>query len=404
MTTPVSTSNSEAASGLPKRGGSVFGVNEVRLNARQWGIAAILVVTFALAAPRIWKKVEPLQAGADYRVPYALSKDYWLWQRRLEQAPAASIPILGDSVVWGEYVRPDGTLSHFLNAQEEAPQFVNCGVNGLFPLALVGLVSGYGGELKNRKVIVQCNLLWLTSPQVDLSAPTEQRFNHSRLVPQFDENLRCYRADASERFSACLDRRVSFYSWVQHLQIAYFDQRSLPQWTLEDDGNIPPKYVNAWRNPWTAVAAGIPGEPANDPQRGPTSRRHKAWNTDGAEPTHFEWVGLWQSKQWGAFEQLVHELHEQGNDVLVILGPFNTHMVAPEQRETYEVLRAGVTNGLARDATVVQPEVLPSELYADASHPLTEGYEMLARRLWGDEGFRKWVGEGRVLSGRAGGK
>jgi hypothetical protein len=34
---------------------------------------------------------------------------------------------------------------------------------------------------------------------------------------------------------------------------------------------------------------------------------------------------------------------------------------------------------------------LPSELYADASHPLTQGYELLAKRLCQDPGFVAWL-------------
>jgi len=37
------------------------------------------------------------------------------------------------------------------------------------------------------------------------------------------------------------------------------------------------------------------------------------------------------------------------------------------------------------------PDILPSELYADASHPLTAGYELLAKRIYADESFRKWL-------------
>jgi hypothetical protein len=36
------------------------------------------------------------------------------------------------------------------------------------------------------------------------------------------------------------------------------------------------------------------------------------------------------------------------------------------------------------------PEPLPSELYADASHPLTEGYRLLAAQLFADAAFRTW--------------
>jgi hypothetical protein len=40
---------------------------------------------------------------------------------------------------------------------------------------------------------------------------------------------------------------------------------------------------------------------------------------------------------------------------------------------------------------VVVPEALPSALYADASHPLTQGYELLANRICADETFGNWL-------------
>src|SRR5437763_16668951 len=86
-----------------------FGVNEVRLNARQWLVTLAIVLACAVTIPRLWKKVEAFSTGPDYRLPYALSSDYWLYQRRLEEdAQPGKVLVLGDSVVWGEYVRPDG--------------------------------------------------------------------------------------------------------------------------------------------------------------------------------------------------------------------------------------------------------------------------------------------------------
>ena len=32
----------------------------------------------------VWKHIERFDTGPDYRIPYALSSDYWLYQRRLE--------------------------------------------------------------------------------------------------------------------------------------------------------------------------------------------------------------------------------------------------------------------------------------------------------------------------------
>ena len=148
-----------------------------------------------------------------------------------------NIVVLGDSVVWGEYVLPDGTLSHFLNQEAGATnRFVNAGVNGLFPLALEGLVRYYGRPLRHQKVILHCNVLWMTSPKADLSTDKEEPFNHAALVPQFFPRIPCYRADANERLSAIVERNVPFLEWVSHLQNAYFGQKSIPKWTLAEDG------------------------------------------------------------------------------------------------------------------------------------------------------------------------
>src|SRR2546426_96721 len=81
---------------------------------------------------------------------------------------------------------PEGTLSHFLNEQfGQTGKFINAGVNGLFPLALEGLINYYGTPLQHRKVIVHCNVLWMSSPKADLSSDKEEQFNHAHLVPQF---------------------------------------------------------------------------------------------------------------------------------------------------------------------------------------------------------------------------
>jgi len=102
-------------------------------------------------------------------------------------------------------------------------------------------------------VILQCNVLWMTSPKADLSTDKEERFNHSRLVPQFHPRIPCYRADANERLSALLERQVSFLAWVGHLQNAYFGQKSILGWTLEEDGGSPPAYPNALKNPLAQI-------------------------------------------------------------------------------------------------------------------------------------------------------
>jgi hypothetical protein len=373
-----------------------FGVNEMRLNARQWAVAAAIFAACALGIPRVWKQIERFDTGDDYRIPYALSSDYWLYQRRLEQisATAEAVPVLGDSVVWGEYVRPAGTLTHFLNIESSRSGrlFVNCGVNGVFPLAMEGLIAHYGAALQHRKVIVHCNVLWMSSPKADLSTKEEQTFNHAQLVPQLFTPMPCYRADASARLDAVASTSIGLLGWANHIDSVYYDHLSIPRWTLEEDGSDPPRSPNAWRNPLSRINLKVPGEPENDPLRGPTSPRHRPWNAKGSAPAHFDWVSLDESLQWKAFQRTVGLLRSRGCDVLVILGPFNEHMVAEDQRPTYRKLREGIAAWLAsRHVACVVPETLPANLYADASHPLTDGYALLARHIERDPEFQRWL-------------
>jgi hypothetical protein len=372
-----------------------FGVNAMRLNASQWAAVAGLVLLAILTLPRLWKSIERFDTTADYRVPYALSQDYWLYERWLEKVDNKSkIRIIGDSVVWGEYVLPDGTFSHFLNSESgKTNAFCNAGMNGLFPLALEGLVKYYGGNLHHKKVLLQCNLLWLSNPKADLQVEKEERFNHSRLVPQFS-TIPCYRADANERLAAVIERNLSLAGLVNHIQHAYFDGKSILNWTLQDDGGDPPLYTKSYRNPLSRIGLAVPSAPINDPQRGPASSRHQSWTKNATGPSQFEWVKLETSLQWRAFQRLVTTLQKNGNNVFIVLGPFNEHMIAAESVGAYREICDGVKTWFAgHQLKYWAPESLPSALYADASHPLTEGYELLAKRLAQNPAFQAWLAE-----------
>jgi hypothetical protein len=234
----------------------------------------------------------------------------------------------------------------------------------------------------------------MTSPKADLSTAKEEQFNHASLVPQLYPRIPCYRADANDRLSNLIGRNASFLSWVGHLQQAYFDQKSIPVWTLADDGGNPPQYPNAWKDPLSQIKLHVPSAPAVDPERGPASPRHKPWSTSGQGTTRFEWVGLDRSLQWRAFQRVLATLREKGNDVLVVLGPFNEHMLAEDNRAEFVTIRNGIAEWLRQNhIPAVIPETLPSALYADASHPLTEGYELLAKKVSEDSTFQNWLGQ-----------
>src|SRR5437899_1402668 len=249
---------------VPWSTGETRFVNAMRLSARQW-LAVIGVLAVVLpVTPWLWKRVERFETGVDYRIPYGLSKDYWLYKRKLERLTPASIAVIGDSVIWGEYVRRDGTLSHFLNevvpnGQSGQPEkFANAAVDGLFPLALEGLIRDYGASLRHRKVILHCNVLWMSSPKADLQTKKEERFNHADLVPQFSPKIPCYKADVNHRLAVVIDRHFTFSQWANHLQVAYFGQKDILTWSLEEDGGTPPRYPNAYKNPLAQITLKVP--------------------------------------------------------------------------------------------------------------------------------------------------
>ena len=364
----------------------------VHLSARQWLCALGLSLGLAWLLPVAWPGFEAFEPGPHYRVPYELSNDYWLYERWLDQLPPDAIPVVGDSMVWGEYTAHDGTLSRHLSDATGTP-FTNAGINGLYPLALWGLIAHHGGALANCRVLLHCNLLWMSDPEADMQLEKEQTLNHPGLLPQFAPRIPCYRADTDTRLSRALERRLEPLSWARHLQQTYFDQKSAPEWTLADDGKFPPTYPNTYRLP-----VGVEGVPlsAESPraERGLASERHKPWSANQSGQVNMEWVTPGSSLQWQAFRRLAKRLQGRGSDLLVVVGPLNEHMMNDATREKYLGFRSAVAAWLSEeDIRFVVPEVLTSDEFADASHPLTEGYERLARRLAPGPVFRAWLGQ-----------
>ena len=257
-------------------------------------------------------------------------------------------------------------------------------------------------------MILHCNVLWMSSPKADLSTTKEEQFNHAapRAAVLSAHSLlpgRRQRA-ARARWSSA---SVGFLAWVGHLQNAYFDQQSIPaldacRTTAAIRRAIPTPGRIRWRR---SRSASLP-RPRTIPSAARAARGTSRGSTTATTPppghpqpvgdaegtTRFEWVDFDRSLQWQAFQRVIGLLRERGNDVLVVLGPFNEHLLAAENRPTYRKLRDGIAAWLAQNQVpLVVPETLPSALYADASHPLTDGYELLAKRLYANETFREWL-------------
>jgi len=341
--------------------------NAVLLSPVECLLAAGIVVAVLVALPILWEAVEPLETPPAYRMPYALSEDYWLFERYCRQAArGAKTLVLGDSAIWGQYVTPDQALPQQLNALAGETRFANLGVNGMHPVALAGLLEHFGSGIRDCRVILHCNLLWTASPEHDLQADEVDRFNHPRLVPQFVPRIPCYRATCSERLGVLVERAAPCRRWARHLRLAHLGGDDLPAWTVEHPD----------RSPVDAILAGLPA---------PSGRtRHKpiSWRDARVPIADYDWVDLSSSRQWEYFRRALEILERRGNRVFVLVGPFNEYMLTKASRLAYAEQKRRAEAWLReQDIAYWAPSALRSDLYADASHPLAGGYARLAAGL-----------------------
>lgn len=351
--------------------------NAIRLTGRQWlfvGLFAALLVVFA--SP-FWKQVEEFPLEVDYRIPHDLSNDYWLFERYAGLACAHyETVLLGDSVIWGEYVTRRQTLSHYLNELEGREACANLGLDGAHPLALCGLIEHYGNSIVGKNVIVQCNPLWLTTDRTDLQDEQAAEFNHPRLVSQFSPRIPSYLEAISPKLGIVVEQHLPLSSWAMHLQQAYYDRTDFPSWTLE----------HPYDNPLRPLARGLP--PSDDT----TGHISQPWFKRGIAAQDYPWIKLESSLQWHAFRRAVLLLRQRNNQVFVLVGPFNEHLLSPESRRRYQGVKATIAAWLeAEQIAHALPPPLLSAQYGDASHPLAPGYARLARRLLDESSFRPFL-------------
>ncbi|MGD1000578.1 MAG: hypothetical protein ABSA67_07755 [Candidatus Brocadiia bacterium] len=357
-----------------RREEALYGSVEMPLSLRQWMWVAAVVLAVLAALPVIGRRLETFRPGPDYRVPYEMSNDYWLFERysRLAASESKTL-VVGDSVVWGEYVAADETLSHYLGAPAGEKRFANLGVDGMYPVAQRGLLEWYGGGISNSRVILHFNPLWMASREHDLRAGKEFRFNHPELLPQFSLEIPAYKASYADRLAIEAERLLPFRPWVRHWRWECLGGADLARWTLK----------NPYANPLVvSVRRGEEDDPA----------RHVnlSWKERGATVQDFPWVALEESLQWRAFQDSVEMLRRRGDTLLVAVGPLNEYMLTPRSRDGYHRVVSEVGQWLRENGVLYfTPPVLPSEYYADASHPLREGYAMLGRELLASEPFSR---------------
>ena len=349
--------------------------NLLRLSLKQLLLVAGIVTALCVALPVVWKAFEPFEPGQDFRLPYSLSHDYWLYERYSERARADhDVLVIGDSVVWGEYVVPGETLSSHLN-RAGAERYANLGLSGSHPLALEGLIRYYARPLSGDKVLLHFNPLWMSSPRHDLQLDDGRPFNHPELVPQFSPRVPSYRAGLSERLGISIGRHTAVLNWVNHLRVGYYESQDLYRWTLD----------HPFESPLAPLGVELPA-PLSKPRH-----RARSWLAQGAKQD-LPWIDPASSLQWQAFERSVDLLRSRECEGFVLIGPFNEHMLEDSSLERYIRLRGECSRRLLeKEISFIAPVPLPTETYADASHPLSAGYALLAEMLLAHGPFLEWL-------------
>jgi hypothetical protein len=343
--------------------------NDIRLTGWQWIGIGFFTVSLILFGPSVWERIEKFDVETDYRMPYDLSADYWLYDRYSKLAATQYDTLLiGDSVIWGQYVTREQTLSHHLNTRAGKQRFANLGLDGAHPVALAGLVEHYAQGVRGKSVLLQCDPLWLTSERSDLQIEGDYPFNHPRLLPQFFVPIPARpKEEWSPRIGIEVEKRVPFSSWTNHLQQAYFERTDIPSWTLE----------HPYEDPLENIKLGLP------PSDNTFHHEPISWTARGIKKQDYPWVDLETSLQWRYFRRTVDILEQRGNRVFVLVGPFNEHLLNPNSHSRYKKVKFAIESWLDDNKiNHLAPPPLPSELYADASHPLAAGYAQLADQLY----------------------
>lgn len=338
-------------------------------------IIPILILLLAvIAAPSMLPFTGGVNFSGDYRIPYDLGEDYFLYERYSEYAGYRNrIPVIGDSVIWGHYTDGSGTLSANLNRLTGSALFANMGLDGIHPAAMNGLVNCYAADLGNKKIVVGINLLWMSSPRHDLSGEINSEINHKILLAQFYPRIPSYAPTIEERFRSVVTRSVSFFSWLDHIRMNRLAGKSLYLWTLDNPREDISGYFTAKSHDYR-----IPG--GIEPEK--------------MQQQTIEWVTPERSLQWRFMLDTLSLLKKRGNRVAAVITPFNTHMMTDESREKYFLMLAEMEWILRENGIIpVLPPVLDRKYFADSSHPNAEGYRLIAGDMMQNREFIDFINQ-----------
>ena len=224
------------------------------------------------------------------------------------------------------------------------------------------LMENFGTAIRNRKVLIYFNPLWVNSAKYDLSSKEKFTINHPELLPQFG-NIASYEAAFDKKIGILLDRKCKFFSQLRHIRNFFYN-----------NGDFKTHLVNTGTsNPVSRLSREIIAEEKE--HKGSTEN----YLTRRIPVQHWEWVSLTKSRQWQALTDTAKLLQERGNQVTILVGGINPGLLDGSTLSGLRQLRVEAEKLLAKEkiSSIILPE-LDAKLYADASHPLEPGYTVLA--------------------------
>lgn len=330
------------------------------------------VIIMAIALPILFPLAGDQVFTSDYRLPYHLGEDYFLYKKYAGSVAAYNtIPVIGDSVIWGHYTSDSDTLTAHLNREQSRMEFSNMGIDGIHPAVMYGLVENYCKSLRNKKIIVGINLLWMSSARHDLTGAKNSEINHSMLLPQFNEVIPAYSPSLEERLSSVIKRGMPVFLWGDHVRLTKFRGSSLYRWSMDNPMENPLVFLHTEKKIYELPAA---MDPSKFPQQ------------------DAQWVTADKSLQWRYTLKTLRLLKKRGNRVLAVVTPFNRYMLTYESARQHELIVSEIRERLQRKGiTVVIPETPPREEFADSSHPTGKGYGTIAKYLLQDKDFTAFI-------------
>ncbi len=222
--------------------------NSIFLSGREWLVALAVFLAVSAVLYFGWPRWEKLPPESDYRSTCwgERMSDYWAWSQWSRAAVSRHrILLIGSSVIWGQEVPHDETLSHFINSELGREDVANMGIDGLTNAAMTGLFKHYGRYLRDTNIILEFNPLWMSTPRRDLRGRGSDvwQFHHPRLVPQFDRRISYYRS-VDERLGYAFEHGLRLPPFVRHLMVNYFENKSVGAWLLDHPYRLPPSAIN----------------------------------------------------------------------------------------------------------------------------------------------------------------